>query len=308
MTLKMTIDGVFYQCLRALMSKLNRTNSRKCATAGPAIGCSSTMYPFIGSLQITRRRYSVTAYVSDAQTKSHLRSSYQICLNSQQRAVEKAFPRKSLKYLPKTKEVYRIMLILRYRSRIVEDTRSLESGPSTTVLFYYFDHADQRTLEFEIFLNTILKQFLVLGQISPELVLKFIHTYRNVSAKPGENDLVETICSMIESCGEVCLIVDGLDECEKQVQREILAFLDRLSRLQAPVVKIFVSCREETHLLQALSPYPRIHLSPTTLSSDIKSFVQGTVRSRITSGELQVKGLNLEREITTELISKAQGM
>ena len=104
------------------------------------------------------------------------------------------------------------------------------------------------------------------------------------------------------------IVIDGLDECEKQVRQEVLNILKRISALKNASIRKFVSCRDEDELLRSLQLYPRIQLTAEALGGDIKSFVEGSVRSRIETGQLKIQNPELEHYIVQELVKKAHGM
>ena len=120
--------------------------------------------------------------------------------------------------------------------------------------------------------------------------------------------MVDLVCSLMQLHPVTYIIIDGLDECEKQARQEVLNILKRISALSSVSVLTYFSCRDEDELLRSLHQYPRIHLRAEALDCDIKSFVEGSVRSRIESGRLKIQNPKLENHIVQELVQKAQGM
>ena len=135
-----------------------------------------------------------------------------------------------------------------------------------------------------------------------------LRAYRNGERTPGTNEIVDLVWSLIQLRPLAYIVLDGLDECEKQPRQDVLNFLKRLSTLEKTSVRTFVSCRDEDQLLRSLHSYPRIQLTAVALLGDIKSFVEGSVRSRIESGQLTIRDPNLEHQIVRELVNKAHGM
>lgn len=120
--------------------------------------------------------------------------------------------------------------------------------------------------------------------------------------------MIDLLCSLMPLCAPAHIVLDGLDECEKQPRQDVLNFLKRLSTLENASIHICVSSRDEDRLLRSLHSYPRIQLTAAALESDIKSFVQGSVRSSIESGQLTIQNLDLEHQIVHELVKKSHGM
>lgn len=125
---------------------------------------------------------------------------------------------------------------------------------------------------------------------------------------PETKELITIICVAVDLFPEVFIIIDGLDECQKIVWQDILLLIKNLIQQKTARLKIFVSCREEDQLLQGLAQFAYIQISTEVVSRDISTFIQGTVRSRLDSGELKIHNPALEKDITQKLEAKAQGM
>ncbi len=193
-------------------------------------------------------------------------------------------------------------------SRIVDDLSIAATSSQVMIVYYYCDYADQRTLQTERILGTIFKQLLWEDQIPEEIEPQILRAYRHGQRAPGVYEIMELVCSLIKLRPLAYIVLDGLDECEKQPRQDILNFLERLSTLSKTCVRTFVSCRDEDQLLRSLQPSDRIQITEAVLGSDIESFVKGSVRSKIDTGQLMTRNPNLEHEIVKELVSKAHGM
>ncbi|KAL8770537.1 MAG: hypothetical protein Q9209_003793 [Squamulea sp. 1 TL-2023] len=193
-------------------------------------------------------------------------------------------------------------------SFIVDALQSAAVSRKASIIYYYCDYADQRTLETDRILGTILKQFLSNGHI-PEAVEKLIpQGYGEDAYTLSIIELIDLVCVAIKQTSLTFFIVDGLDECEKTSRKEISSLLDRLQKTDTPIAKILISFREEDQVLRSLQGLPTIHMTSSTLGDDIRLFVSASVRSRITSRELRIRNPSLENEITDELVNKAHGM
>lgn len=175
-------------------------------------------------------------------------------------------------------------------------------------MYYYCDFADQRTLHTDRILGTVLRQLLPEDRFPEEIEPQILQTYGNGQRNPGMHEIGDLVCSLIQLHPVTYVVIDGLDECEKQARQESLNILKRISVLGSTSVRTFVTCRDEDELLRSLHHYPRIQLTAEALGGDIKSFVEGSVRSRIESGHLKIQNPELEHHIVQELIKKAHGM
>lgn len=176
------------------------------------------------------------------------------------------------------------------------------------VVYFYCDYADHRTLDTCNILGSILLQLLRTKPIPEPLVAMIKKCYEDGLRTPETKELIAIICTAVESFPEIFIVIDGLDECKKNVWQDVLVLIKDLIQKKTPCVKIFVSCREEDQILQGLAQYSHIQISTEVVSRDISAFIQGTVRSRLDSGDLKIHNSTLEKDITQKLEAKAQGM
>lgn len=193
-------------------------------------------------------------------------------------------------------------------SKVVDTLLSTLGVNGEAVVYFYCDYADHRTLDTCTIFGTILLQLLRAKPIPEPLMAMIRNGYEDGLRTPETKDLIAMICAAVELFPQSFIIIDGLDECKKNVWQDILVLIKDLIQKRTPCVKIFVSCREEDQIMQGLSQYSQIQISTEVVSSDISAFIQGTVRSRLDSGELRIHNPILEKNITHKLEEKAQGM
>ncbi|KAL8947110.1 MAG: hypothetical protein Q9222_006572 [Ikaeria aurantiellina] len=191
----------------------------------------------------------------------------------------------------------------------IVDALHLDSAvPKSSIAYYYCVYADQSTLQAERILGTLLKQFLVNGHIPLALERRIPHANGRIDYSLSTSDLIDLICLAIKQMSFAFVIIDGMDECESNTIKEISVLLRRLRNFDASTVRLFISCRQEDQMLRYLQGVPTIHVTSLALHQDIKTFVAGSVSSRILAGELKVRNPDLEKEIIDELVNKAHGM
>lgn len=176
------------------------------------------------------------------------------------------------------------------------------------VVYYYCDYADQRTLQPARILGTVLKQFFVNGHIPEALEKKFPRSYGEDTHTLNFDNLVHLVFLAIRQTALTYIIIDGLDECERDARKEISRFIDRLQGNVSPTTKVFIFCRQEDQILRSLQDIPIIDLTPSALKDDIRLFVAASVSSRMTSGELRIRNPDLAKDITDKLVEKAHGI
>ncbi|KAL3595523.1 hypothetical protein FPOAC2_09864 [Fusarium poae] len=105
--------------------------------------------------------------------------------------------------------------------------------------------------------------------------------------------------------GEVFIVLDGLDECEMEIQRIALAYL---ARLRESGYKICLSVRtpENSPIWKAKLFDFRVYIPEE--NPDISDFIQAEVDNRVEDGRLVTRDPNLVEEVKKELIAGACGM
>ena len=176
------------------------------------------------------------------------------------------------------------------------------------VIYYYCDYADQRTLQLDRILGSLIKQLFLKHQIPKHIETQLLQIYAGGTRSPAESALGAIFCSICALHPGLYIVVDGLDECEKPAWQAILKAFMHLKDIQQSGIKIFVSCVEEGPLSHHLAKFAYLQLSQAATIEDIKVFVTSSVRSRVEDGELRIRNPKLEQEIVSELVSKANGM
>lgn len=196
----------------------------------------------------------------------------------------------------------------KHRSTAVDKLLATVDLGKTGVAYYYCDYADHRTLETVSILGTIIMQLLRTIQIPAKVQEDIFRIYDNGLRTPMVEELIGVHNSVIKNFSEIYIVIDGLDECDKDTRHDILSYIKEIAISNISLVRVFVSCREEDQILHSLKLHSYIHLTASMLSDDIESFVVNSVSSRIKSEDLKIRNPALEREIIAELMAKADGM
>ena len=180
--------------------------------------------------------------------------------------------------------------------------------PASDVIYYYCDYADQRSLQFDCILGSLLKQLYLARQIPENIESQLFQLYAARSQSSPEIALANIFCSSVALLSDIYIIFDGLDECDKAVSRALLKTFKQLAATGPTNVKIFMTCVEEGSVAHSLNGFTQVLLSPSVTSADIKAFVQSSVRLKIENGELKIRNSSLEQDIISELVLKANGL
>lgn len=180
--------------------------------------------------------------------------------------------------------------------------------PVSDVIYYYCDYADPRTLQLDRILGSLLKQLFLNHQIPKHIESQLLHIFAGGTQSPAEKALGDIFCSSVALSSDICIIFDGIDECEKSVRQEMLKIFKHLMTLEQCNVKIALTSVEEGPVAHHLHDAPCVQLSPVATAEDIKAFVTSSVRSKVEDGDLRIRNPELEQEIVSELVLKANGM
>ncbi|KAL2039046.1 hypothetical protein N7G274_008095 [Stereocaulon virgatum] len=193
-------------------------------------------------------------------------------------------------------------------SRVIDDLLQESNHTDLHTIYYYCDYGDVKTVQAQHVLEAILKQLLLKSGVPETVKCQLKNTYLDEMRSSGVRHLGEYISSAIVASSGVCIIVDGLDECETEARQDVMTLLKSLFNLGQPTVKVLVFCREDDQILTCSDNFPRIQVSESMLATDIETFITGSVKSRIRSRRLKLDDPTLEYNIVSDLIAKAQGM
>ena len=187
---------------------------------------------------------------------------------------------------------------------IKKNIRSFE----TSIVYYYCDSSDPRTLKLSSILGTIIRQLLEKVVISETLEKQIERYFRPGIRVATEEELFAILLEALQNYSNLYILIDGLDECGKEDLNKILSMLSQLLRSERALLKIAIFSREETLIANALKRYPRVRVSSKKISPDINSFIEETVKAKIRDRQLCVSEPLLEKRVINALTNGAQGM
>ncbi|KAK1671055.1 hypothetical protein BDP55DRAFT_321789 [Colletotrichum godetiae] len=108
----------------------------------------------------------------------------------------------------------------------------------------------------------------------------------------------------------ITLIIDALDECDRETRQDLLDFLVSLV-ITPTTMKVFVSSRDDRDIVHELQKYGNLHLSSERNSGDIDLYVRLETCRLVSKGSL-LRGSSrkeeLRNKIIFELTANAHGM
>lgn len=176
------------------------------------------------------------------------------------------------------------------------------------MVYHYCDYADPVTLQPVHIYRALLRQLFLKGLMDETVVGKIVEKLRYNVKGLNEQGFSNLLIDTIKSCGGLHIILDGLDECPREVQQTLVSLLQHLMTNRHVHVKVFMTCRDEGHLLRDLSQFNRLHVSARASANDIESYISNAVESKISAGQLTLRNETLKIDIIAKLKAKAQGM
>ena len=115
------------------------------------------------------------------------------------------------------------------------------------------------------------------------------------------------LLQLIEIYPQITLVVDALDECNKETRASFMESLDILvSGKSSNLVKIFISSRPDLDIKHRFSDGPNMEIRATDNEKDIAMFVDDKIKDK---KEWYCKISSELRELISEtLVSKSDGM
>jgi hypothetical protein len=192
-------------------------------------------------------------------------------------------------------------------SLAIEEARKL---PNTTVAFFYCKYGDESRNSFLAVARGILSQVLSSQRSNDDLLL-YVDERAScsgetvLSSSKLAKELLETV---ILSCKQTYIILDGLDECNRDERKELSTWfrqlVDVLPRKEMDSIRCLFVSQDDGYARKDLSMLPSIKLTSTSNKSDIEMYAK-VWHQRIEEkfGTLKSKGLNVANIIT----ARAQG-
>lgn len=185
--------------------------------------------------------------------------------------------------------------------------------------FYCSRNTDEKErADPDIILRSILKQLCCTeldAQISKDVVDAYLAKLKEaekIGCGPPPLSLDETTNLIIKLCNRkpAIIVLDALDECNKERRRKLLAALDCIIQKSKKTVRILVSSRDDDDIVCKLENSPNIYISASDNQTDIERFIHRELDQSIKERCLLRGNVTdtLRIRITTTLSSGAHGM
>ena len=141
------------------------------------------------------------------------------------------------------------------------------------------------------------------------IVQKYEIAQRNCFASGGLKieESFDLLLQLTETYPQITLVLDALDECNKETRASFMKMLDNLvSGKSSNLVKVFISSRPDLDIKHRLKGGPNMEIKATDNEKDIAKFVDDKI---IDKPEWYCEISSELRELISEtLVSKSDGM
>jgi NACHT domain len=186
----------------------------------------------------------------------------------------------------------------------------IDSTPKTTVVSYYCDYADKRTLDPLNILGSIAHTLISKIEISAVVQNLIEKSYSGGRRLPETEEVLLIIQTVLnDSFDSATIIIDGLDEVKEETRETIYHSLRVLLGIKK-VVKLMLSSRadeSENVAAESISKH-RLLVISDSIAIDISEYIRDAVRSLCTSGRLVMRGAEMEITVVEALNNGANGM
>lgn len=190
---------------------------------------------------------------------------------------------------------------------IIDDVGALLDAQSI-MCYYHCDFAELDSLDPHYIVSCLNKQALV------KLPLEQFD--ENFSCLFGEGVPIPTLADsrefFVEDLGNfktVFIVIDGIDELDRDGQHTIVDLITDLLRPSTYLVKIFVTSRPEEFFVKiSLRSHTHIDLSVTRIDEDIDVFIRDMIDTRVAKQNPLLLNEVLRSEVVNALLQGAQGM
>ena len=197
-------------------------------------------------------------------------------------------------------------------SAVIEAAQSQCQDFRKGCAYFYCDYKDESTQELVNILGSLLAQLASQNVEAFLLLQEYYQTCQSNGplAKPPEAmALVETLERMNACFEGTYIIVDGLDECNKNTGdvTRALASMALATGLAKGEVLITLLSRDEEDIRPILAN-GFTHIEIAARSGDLQLYVTGEMDRRIRTGELEINNSKLKDTIQKRLVEEAEGM
>lgn len=191
-----------------------------------------------------------------------------------------------------------------------DQSKLAKSRSKCALATYLCDFEEAVSLQSSSVLASLVKQIVLeLGQAKvPKFMLDRLEDTIQHRRHSDFEELEKLFFEMVRLLNEVCVILDGIDECHPTSQREIAGFCVRAAAFAETNISVYVSSRDEFFLKDKFQAFPSLILGGKESTYDLGLFICERVQKMRSEGQLNFVSNSLSEKLTRRLSEKADGM
>ncbi|KAL7270204.1 hypothetical protein RUND412_007099, partial [Rhizina undulata] len=196
---------------------------------------------------------------------------------------------------------------------LVIDTFESTRSNNNAVVYFYCKHGEKDRQDPLSILSTLVKQLSLFTSPKGFLPQSVVSIFKEHEPKSGNlqlSECQELIASLAKNFIQTTIVIDALDECDKESRKILLTALEVIMKSTAGVIKFFVTSRPADDIELKLEGVPNVYIHSSDNSGDIAAFVRAEVDKCISEKSL-LRGsvtLELKESVIEKLTSGADGM
>lgn len=174
--------------------------------------------------------------------------------------------------------------------------------------YFYCDRSDEARRKPKSILGSYIDQLAELPH-HPSRIHKDVCTVHHQAEKEVRRfsvDECETLlCKLVTSYHRTTLIIDAMDECEKEDRQHLLDVLFSLARKSEYLVKIVIASRPETDIRARPSSRNLVEIGTADNMGDIEKYIEQRLRRR---GQWVSVSDDVKKNVKSTITNQSNGM
>ena len=192
-------------------------------------------------------------------------------------------------------------------SAVIEEVFQCRSH-SVAAAYFYCDYKDVRTQDPANILGSLAKQLIRQNERcfkESEAFYEVHHSGEQVSTSYDPDELRDLILRMSSFFNRTMIVVDGLDECGKDITT-VVELLSSLSKSEISSVQTLFLSRDEIEIRETLTDYNPLAIAAD--KGDLQLYVAAELATRMKNRRLHINNKSIREHIMDRLVNRANGM
>ncbi|KAF8147530.1 hypothetical protein K438DRAFT_482651 [Mycena galopus ATCC 62051] len=188
-------------------------------------------------------------------------------------------------------------------STVIEEIVRACPEPSA-VAYFYFDFRNERQRRMDIMLRSIVWQLSGRSPFPYRSLCQLHKTLGKGTILPQHGDLLGVLTDLLSEFDRTCIVIDGLDECNKTNWKHLIKFIHSLCHPAKNAPHLLFTSQPFEEFQTAFKDAPFIELGSQVSNDDIRSFVG----SEVTRVGNWASDDNYAKNVTEQIVQKSHGM